>query len=151
MTRNLFSPYRRAVFRSRMSLRLPVLPKHECRLDNVSLRNGVDAASYKPSENLGLVDGANVGQNGLQLNALALLEVGFRHRFVDHGKRVASRPSCKFATCSDTRSNPATRLGTANLMTKNEARRITANIVKLPELLGASLREGGNPLVQRRL
>jgi hypothetical protein len=31
-----------------------------------------------------LVDGANVGENGLQLHPLAGIELGLVHRFVDH-------------------------------------------------------------------
>ena len=42
------------------------------------------------------------------------------------------------------------RRAVANLMTKQEARKIAAGIAKLSDLLGAAQREDGNPLVQRR-
>ena len=42
------------------------------------------------------------------------------------------------------------RRAAANLMTKDEARKVAAGIAKLPDLLGAAQREDGNPLVQRR-
>ena len=38
----------------------------------------------------------------------------------------------------------------ANLMTKDEARKIAAGFAMLPDLLGAEQRPEGNPLVQRR-
>ena len=38
----------------------------------------------------------------------------------------------------------------ANLMTKDEARKIATGIAKLPDLLGAEQRQEGNPLTQRR-
>jgi hypothetical protein len=41
------------------------------------------------------------------------------------------------------------RRAAASLMTRDEARRIAANIVRLPALLGAE-RPEGNPLMQRR-
>jgi hypothetical protein len=42
------------------------------------------------------------------------------------------------------------RRAAANLMTKDEARKVAAGIAKLPDLSGAAQREDGNPLVQRR-
>jgi hypothetical protein len=42
------------------------------------------------------------------------------------------------------------RRAAANLMTKDEARKVAAGIAQLPDLLGAAQREDGNPLVQRR-
>jgi hypothetical protein len=41
------------------------------------------------------------------------------------------------------------RRASANLMTKDEARKVAAGIAKLPDLLGAAQREDGNALVQR--
>jgi hypothetical protein len=37
-----------------------------------------------------------------------------------------------------------------NLLTRDEARTIAANIARLPDLLDAAQRDGGNALVQRR-
>jgi hypothetical protein len=38
----------------------------------------------------------------------------------------------------------------ANLLTRDEARRIAANMAKLPQLLGAQARPEANPLTHRR-
>jgi hypothetical protein len=50
-----------------------------------------------------------------------------------------------FVYCED---EPGRRT-TATILTRDEARRIAANIAKLPGLLGAE-RPEGNPLTQRR-
>ena len=41
------------------------------------------------------------------------------------------------------------RRTTANLLTRDEARRIAANIARLPELLGAEPKPDANPLIHR--
>jgi hypothetical protein len=42
------------------------------------------------------------------------------------------------------------RCTAANLLTRDEARRVAANIARLPELLGAQPKPDANPLIHRR-
>jgi hypothetical protein len=57
-------------------------------------------------------------------------------------KSVAHEPHNRMA---------AGRRTAANLLTRNEARRIAANIARLPELLNAEQRPAANAFVHRRL